>query len=71
MLQSLKMVNQPTYTMHHEPGENGSCHQQAGSLAFMCSRKWPYLMVLDLTSLKLTAAALSQLVPGHWGNLSA
>lgn len=69
MLQSLQMVNQPTYTMHHKPWEDGSCLREAGSLAFMCSTKWPYLMVIDLTSLKLTAAALSQLVQGQWGNL--
>ena len=60
VLQSLKIVKQHA-NYDFSLGE-------AGTLA-QCSRKWLYLAVLDLTSLKLTAAALNQLVQGRWGNL--
>lgn len=69
ILQSLKIVNPPTYTMHRELGEDGSCLREAGNLASTCSRKWRYLTVLDLTSLKLTVAMLNQLAQGRWSSL--
>ena len=49
-------------------GKYDSNLREAGTLA-QCSKKWLVLMVLDLTSLKLTAAALNQLVQNECDNL--